>query len=298
MAKPLEPAAPASDGPGDRPAEPLSTAEQQLVEALARRRWILTSTTGRSGTGFLAAALGLVPGMTSLHEPRPWLADAMRDAQGRPRTARRFLLEHKLPAVAQVETELYAESSHLYCKGFLEPLVELGIRPDLVILTRSPRQVALSMVRLETIPGRTEQGLRWYLSPADPGVLPLAGWHELTDYQLCYWYTREIARRSACYETRLRALGSRVVRIDLTELRTVTGFARLLRELELPRPKLYDWLRLAVNRYTRVNAKRPDTLNAVPVSDLEAQEREVEGRLQEAPPVVDPGDHASSPITR
>lgn len=299
MAERLDPANPEPGGPTRNTSDGLSAREEELIQHLARRRWILTSTTGRSGTGFLAAALRLVPGLASFHEPRPWLADVLRQVQGRPDLARRFLLEHKLPAVARVDGELYAETSHLYCKGFLEPLVDFGLRPDLVILTRPARQVAASMLRLDTIPGRSDQGLRWYLAPDDPGVLPLPGWHELTDYQLCYWYTHEIARRSARYEGWFERLGCRVVRIELAELRTVPGFARLLRELELPRPRLFDWLRLAVNRYTRVNAKRPDKIDAAALRDLEAQEREVERRLGRGPDGAGgSGDHSSRSITR
>ncbi|MDY7091405.1 MAG: hypothetical protein SX243_00385 [Acidobacteriota bacterium] len=252
---------------------------EEAVRALSRRRLILTCTTGRSGTGFLTAVLGLVPGLAARHEPRPWLTEVMREAQQDPDLARRFLLEEKLPAMAAVEGKLYAETSHLFCKGFLEPLVELGLRPDLVILSRESRAVALSMLRLETVPGRSVQGLRWYLSPEDPHVLPLPGWQELTDYQLCFWYTQEIARRCRHYESWFCARDLRVARIELARLRTVSGFAGLLRDLDLPRPGLYAWLRLAVNRYTRVNSKRREKVDAAPPGDLDAQEREVLERI-------------------
>jgi hypothetical protein len=268
-----------TSNPKGTPAEAPKLSPGASVRVLSRRRLILTCTTGRSGTGFLTAVLGLVPGLAARHEPRPWLTEVMREAQRDPGLARRFLLEQKLPVMAEVEAEIYAETSHLFCKGFLEPLVELGLRPDLVILTRAPRPVALSMLRLETVPGRSVQGLRWYLSPEDPGVLPLPGWREMTDYQLCFWYTQEIARRSRHYEAWFRDQGLRVARIELDRLRTVRGFAGLLRDLDLPRPGLYAWLRLAVNRYTRVNAKRGEKVDAPSPGDLDAQEREVMERI-------------------
>jgi hypothetical protein len=256
-----------------------------LARRFEGRRLILTCTTGRSGTGFLAAALSLVPGLVSRHEPKPWLAEVLREAQADPGVARRFLVENKLPAMAAVDTALYAETSHLFCKGFLEPLLDFGLAPDLVILSRPARQVARSLMRLDTIPGRTAQGLRWYLSPEDPGVLPLPGWRALHDYQLCYWYCLEIARRAGHYETRFRELGSRVARIGLKEVRTVGGFRRLLRDLELPGPRLFDWLRLAVNRYNRINSKRGETAGradpdvSASLGDLE---RDVEMRVEQA----------------
>lgn len=238
--------------PTPPPTTPLSPELAPLID----RQLILTCTTGRSGTGFLAAALTMVPGLVSTHEPKPWLAEVLRDVQTDPDLARRFLLERKLPEWANITTRSYAETSHLYCKGFFEPLFDLGLRPDLVILHRPPRQVACSMLRLDTVPGRTAQGLRWYLSPDDPGVLPLPGWRELDDYQLCYWYCLEIARRAEHYDTLFRHHGARVSRIELAEVRTVGGFRRLLRELALPSLRPFDWLRLALNRYTRVNTKK------------------------------------------
>lgn len=254
----------------------------ELARRLAGRRMILTSTTGRSGTGFLSAALGLVPGMVSLHEPKPWLAEVLREVQGRPEVARRFLVERKLPAVAAVDTALYAETSHLYCKGFLEPLLDLGLRPDLIVLERPARQVASSLYRLEAIPGRTPHGLRWYLFPADPGVLPLPGWRDLHDYQLCYWYCLEIERRNARYETLARERGARVVRATLQRVRTVSGLLELTDALALPRPGLLDRLRLAVSRYQRINAKRDETRRPPPDADLEELERQVEERVGRA----------------
>lgn len=257
---------------------------------LLDRRLILTCTTGRSGTGFLAAALSLVPGLVSVHEPKPWLADVLRDVQTDPDLARRFLLEDKLPAMAEtvmakVEGRFYAETSHLWCKGFFEPLFDLGLRPDLIVLTRPARQVASSMLRLDTVPGRTAQGLRWYLSPEDPGVLPVDDWKSLSDYQLCYWYCLEIARRSEHYAQLFEQQGARVARIELSQVRTVGGFRRLLRDLDLPSLRFVDWVRLAVNRYTRVNAKKGEKArqggpSGRPVPDgLDALEREVEARL-------------------
>jgi hypothetical protein len=181
--------------------------------------------------------------------------------------------------MAAVDTRLYAETSHLFCKGFLEPLLDLGLRPDLVVLTRPARQVASSLLRLGSVPGRTPDGLRWYLSPDDPGVLPLPGRERLTDYQLCYWYCLEIERRAARYEERFRGLGARVARVALAEVRTVGGLVRLTHALGLPRPTLLGRLRLAVSRYQRINAKRDESVRALPGTDLDELEREVELRV-------------------
>ena len=242
-------------------------------------RLIFTVTTGRSGTAYLWRILELVPGIASRHEPKPMFADVIREVQARPAAAREFWLERKLPAIAECGQPIYVETGHLFCKGFFEPLLELGETPDLILLSRPHRQVATSLLQLGTIPGRTEGGLRWYLSPEDPGVLPLADWRSLSDYQLCYWYCLEIERRARAYGETVRSRGGRVVAVTLAEINTIRGFRRLLRELDLPRPSLYNWAKYALNRNRIINRKPGERLAVEPPPDRDRQEREVLERV-------------------
>ena len=245
---------------------------------MTTKRLIFTVTTGRSGTDYLARMLECVPGVASRHEARPNFVWAMRDAQTDPELARRFWVEQKLPSIELTNGSVYAETSHVVCKGFLEPLLELGHRPDLILLRRPHREVAMSMYRLGTIPGRTTKGLKWYLHPDDPGVLALPGWQELHDYQICYWYCLEIERRRQMYEQMIQALGGRVVSITLAELATFGGFMRLRKELDLPRFLVgpAHWLRYF--RRTRVRANtQAKSKRETPLPDTpEALEREVD----------------------
>src|SRR6185436_2882073 len=129
-------------------------------------------TTGRSGTEYLARVLGLFRGVRALHEPKPTFASAFRTVCAAPETAREFWLEHKLPRIARARAPVYAETSHLACKGFLESLVELDLQPTLIHLRREPHAVARSMLALGTVPGRTYKGVKYYLGPGDRVFLP------------------------------------------------------------------------------------------------------------------------------
>lgn len=245
-------------------------------------RLIFTVTTGRSGTAYLWRILELLPGIASRHESSPLFSELMREIQTRPEAARDFWLKRKLPAIRECGQPIYVETGHLFCKGFLEPLLELGTTPDLILLSRPHREVASSLLQLGTIPGRTAGGLRWYLGPEDPGVLPLPDWRSLADYQLCYWYCLEIERRARAYGEIVRARGGRSVAVTLAEINTLAGFRRLLRELDLPRPSLYNWTKYTWNRNRILNRKAGERFAVEPPRDLDRFEREVRERTGSA----------------
>ncbi|MEW6074359.1 MAG: hypothetical protein AB1726_17425 [Planctomycetota bacterium] len=199
------------------------------------QRLIFTVTTGRSGTRFLAGLLRGFPAVDARHEPPPRFSDAFRTVVQFPDLAAEFWCRHKLPAIARSKKPIYAETSHLAGKGFLESLLDLGFRPDLLHLHRPPRAVATSLWRLGTVPGRSYRGVRYYLAPTDRVVLPLppdriAGLH---DYQLCYWYCLEMAARAARYAGTFAGRGVRVHDLPLGELALPGGIERLGRRLDL-----------------------------------------------------------------
>ena len=243
---------------------------------------IFTVTTGRSGTNYLTDVLACFSGVHSVHEPyprmEPWMHEALRD----PSVGRHFWEEYKLPAIAMYESPVYAETSHLFCKGFLEPLLELGITPDIVLLRRPHRKVAASLYSLDTIPGRTELGKTYYLSPDDPVLLPLPGWEELHDYQLCYWYCLEIEKRRRHYAQLVHSRGGRVAEVSLEELSSREEILRLGRELELPPLSLTGRLRLRRLLGRKVNTKTRRKSRFLEAGEMEALEAEVLQRTGEA----------------
>lgn len=238
---------------------------------LGGKRLIFTVTSGRSGTHFLTRLLAYCPGVDVFHEELTHsYHTVLRAAQNDPAVARQFVCERKLPFIASCSQPIFVETSHLVCKGFLEAFLEQGLVPDLILLGREPRKIATSLYRLGTIPGRNEKALQFYLMPADPDVVSEPGWTEWSDYQLCYWHALEIERRQRVYGERLRSLGARVHACQLNELSTVSGYRRLLQQMELPSPGLLNWMRFIRNRqkragdFTKVKNQRalPDDINA------------------------------------
>lgn len=190
-----------------------------VLAHLATKRLIFTVTSGRSGTGLLAALLRQSSGIVSDHEPAPRLNFMLRSVQAVPEAAAAWLLTEKLPALAERATgPIYAETSHLLCKGFVEPLLDLGVRPAFIMLARPASEVACSLFRMDVIPGRTSSGKLVLLDPTDRGVLSLPEWTTFSDYQLCYWYALEIERRQEHYAALFEARGLSFVRTTLAKL--------------------------------------------------------------------------------
>lgn len=170
-----------------------------IVEHVNRKRPIFSVTAGRTGTTYVTELFALMPDTLALHEPEPNFVKFMRKMQMLPRSGDAFCSQIKLPHIAAQSESRYVETSHLFCKGFFERFIKLGVKPDLLILRRAPRPIALSLLSRDTVPARTPLGWKYLLSPDDPGVLPLQNWPLLTDYQLCFWYALEIERRQALY---------------------------------------------------------------------------------------------------
>jgi len=204
------------------------------------KRLIFTVGTGRNGTGYVSHLLHGLGGICCLHEPDPQFYTVLRAVQFDPGVAERFLLEQKLPAIRAVSEPVYFETSHLACKGFLEPLMAHGVPLDLVILRRDPVLVATSLYLLGTVPGRTPLGLQFLLSPADPGVLPLENWQDLHDWALFYWYCLAIERRAQVYKQRLAGLGGRLLETSVGLLKTDKGLGDLLTFLNMDASTLSD----------------------------------------------------------
>jgi hypothetical protein len=249
----------------------------------ADKRLLFTVTTGRSGTRALSFALSRFRGVASLHEPKPKFSDALGTVRSVPSTALEFWRRIKLPRIAAVRQPIYAETSHVACKGFLEPLVEeLGLRPTLLHLHRDPRAVALSLWRLDTVPGRTYRGVKYCLAPSDRCVLPLAALDErgATDYQRCYAYALEIDARAADYHARWAPLGVDVVRVETVEVATREGIAALGQRLglgELPRTPA-AWFETLRRRHS--NAKGSQKLDrSLSSARLDEQEAAVRAWL-------------------
>jgi len=221
------------------------------------RRLIFTISSGRSGTEYLAQALGLFAAVEARHEPKPRFSSVFRAVVAAPHVAREFWEQEKLARIERGRRPIYAETSHLFCKGFAASLVELGRRPTLVHLVRDARATALSLLALDAVPGRRLRGVRYYLSPSDPNHLPVDAREveRWSDYQLCYWYVLENRARAAALQQELAPHGVRVVRAELAALQDEAGLGALGTQLELGPLSALGRLRLGGLLRRRVNAK-------------------------------------------
>lgn len=218
-------------------------------------KMIFTVATGRCGTRFLTELLSICRGVTAEHEATPDFVDIMSKAVTNPSLAKEFWLEKKLPHIESLDAKIYAETSHLTCKGFLNPLLEMGIQPAIIYLRREPRAVAKSMYALNAIPHRTELGVQYYLSPTNFSFMNDVDWHSWSDYQLCYWYCLMIDHFAIFYKQRCKELNLYFLKTDINELKTLTGFLKLNFKLGLPIPSPYVIIRWSIRRNTRINNK-------------------------------------------
>lgn len=245
---------------------------------MSARRFLFTVTTGRSGTEYLARALALFAAVDARHEPKPRFSSCFRAVVAAPAIAREFWEREKLPAITRGRRPVYAETSHLFGKGFAESLVDLGVVPELLHLRRDARATASSLWALASIPGRSLRGVRYYLSPWDENHLPVdpgvaASW---SDYQLCYWYCLETDARAEALERALGPRGVRVHRVELADLQTAEGILALGERLALGPLSAFGRLRLSALPSRRVNAKaHQKRTEPLPLDRLDAWEAEV-----------------------
>ena len=239
-------------------------------------------TNGRSGSGTLARLFKCIHSVEARHEPHPKFSGIMRQVQTSPDLARSFLLDQKLPAIGQSDKHVYVETSHLFAKGFFDPLLATGIRPSFVVLRRETRSIALSMLSLGTIPGRTEKGMKWYLAPSDRVLIQLPNWRNLTDYQLCYWHALETEARQRVYADQARQAELKVVEIAVDELGKKGEFERMCRSLSIEcNPE--DLARIEVIRGQARNCKARKKSYYSRPADPATEEAEVRILAEEGP---------------
>ena len=251
-----------------------------LVKKIKNKRLIFTISTGRSGTGYLARILNLLPGVNAKHEPEPKFSNLLRKVQTKPELALHFWILQKLPAIALLKEKIYIETSHVFGKGFLEPLIKLEIIPDIIILKRDYRKVASSLYNLNTIPGRTLEGLNFLLNPDDPYTNSPQNWRQLNDYQLCYWYCLEMNRRMKIYEELILENRGKVIHAENIFKRS--SFKNLIQQLEIDPINNNFWGDYNKIYQQKVNSKikQKNTNRTKTLGDLDILENQVCNRLE------------------
>jgi hypothetical protein len=205
-----------------------------IIEAANRKSPVFTVTAGRTGADALSRLFALAPNVNARHEAEPSFLQVMRRCQEDPNSAELFLKTVKIPSIARTREDIYVETSHHACKGFIEPMIALGLRFSLVFLRRPPREIALSLLNRSTVPLRTELGWLYLLQPGDPNALPLPPHTSMySHYQLCFWYALEIERRQVRYKAICDKLGMPTFDIATAELRSAARYREMLDALEL-----------------------------------------------------------------
>src|SRR5262249_54837180 len=152
-----------------------------------------------------------------------------------------------------------------------------GLRPRFIILRRNAREVAKSHLMMNVIPGRNEEGYLVLTSPSDPNSLPLPNWHDYSDYQLCYWYAKDIERRQTAYAGFFSKHQVPYIDIDMKDLLGWDSFLEVCKFVDpssankkLSRT-LFDEI-TSVNQNTRDQAHRGRIDRELP-PNLEEQEK-------------------------
>ena len=239
-------------------------------------RMIFSLNPGRCGSMYMHKTFRSVPKVVSLHEPWPTFQDA--NCNGLTHDERlTWLKDEKLHYIKGLAQDNYLETSNQFMRGWPGLLLELGEIPDIIILRRPHREVALSAWRMGYIPARSVVASKYGLNPDDKdALLSCENFSRWTDYQLCYWHCLEVEERVKKFVPSLVAAGSIIAETTLADIRTARGFLELVKELGLPDP---DMERMNDLIGVRFNQTRPDLQAKWPHGNLGNQENDVEQKF-------------------
>lgn len=211
----------------------------------ARKRFIFTITTGRSGTAFLAALLRENLADAEVHHERTGFGRfgvtapdastcALFNSEGNVSEVRHFW-RRKLGLARQGEAGSYVETSHVLAKaGLIENLEALGPAAEihLVLLRRDSFATAWSLANRFDFANRRFDWL-FGLDPSYPRNIvspkPLAPHGVLGS---CLWYVAEILTRGEYYRRLLTGRRNiRIHQVTLEDLGTEQGAAALISAL-------------------------------------------------------------------
>lgn len=232
------------------------------------KRIIFTITTGRSGTQYLTYLMRYLSDATVVHEHEPsFLKYIYADEAKR----MNFLQNEKMPFIQSQKTDFYIETSHLFAKGYLLPMINLGYKPDIIFLKRENRAVAKSIYKLNHIPIRTTMGKKYY------PITETINLKKLTDYQLCFLYTLQMDKIMNLSYGIAKNMGFRTVSVKFEELFRPFILFKLKNNLELKRIGLWNMLRYFrfQLRKVKLNNKSEFKTNSMPDVDFAKEENQL-----------------------
>ena len=244
---------------------------------------LFVATTGRSGSGLLAALLSRAEGVVAYHEARPIMngrAVADRNA-GRDGYAHDLYWYRKSLRIrwAGAGHRVYAETNHLFITAFADWATEdFGSRLRVIHLRRRRRAVARSIYLLGTLPDHG--GRHWYLDyRAGRNLLNMAS-HLQTpafshEYYKCLWYWHEIEARVEAYRRQYPQI--EVIDADFEDL-VCEETAHLMMErlgLVVSKEAVTEVLRKPVNPKSNVKADLGRRLSLDETRRMEARFDEI-----------------------
>jgi hypothetical protein len=182
---------------------------------------------GRSGTNKLATMMSTVPDVYAEHEGDPGF-HTVRVANLEDPSVGKAFVKNKIELFNSKPQTHCVHTGHMVGEGFIEHFLDEGITPNIIVLRRPMREVALSMFNLKWIPGRHELIRGWYSGPDEPNVLPYNGWESAHNYQLCYWWCLDTERRIRHYTPILKEAGCKIYETTLDQMLDLTQFNKLL----------------------------------------------------------------------
>ena len=184
------------------------------VRARTVERLIFTATTGRSGTLTLSKIFAGIPCCHAVHEPNPIMNnEALRAASyGDQRTLDHLYRTKSISILrAAAGHRYYLEANHLFIKTFVAHAArEFGARLAVIHLVRRPIEVAMSIYRLQVLPG-SKTGNRWWLDYRAPlnriRIADALDGEEFSHpFYKALWYWFEIEARVEDWRRRLQGI--------------------------------------------------------------------------------------------
>ena len=125
----------------------------RLADNSEKRRHIFSINPGRAGSGFLSELLATDKRVQSYHEPRPrmtgsWMVRALADLEGSREERRVKVSGINFLAAMRPARQIYAETSHMFCKSFHDVVLGAYSDVDVIILRRDIAETLKSFLDL------------------------------------------------------------------------------------------------------------------------------------------------------
>ena len=225
------------------------------------RAYIFVANAGRSGSLSLQRIFSTIEGCVSLHEPHPKMLNEYRNEKEKEAFFRKqfYTLKRVYIKKAASGNKYYIETNHMFIKSFAEhSLAYFGNKCKVIHLHRDPLQIAISLFKLNDIPGKTDIAKLYTLDPLENDNLIkiddllCCQQNDETDFLKCLWYAYEIEARISKFKERHASLN--VYKINTNQLNDVAEIKKLLNYFNIP----YDNDTISNVVGTRLNERASD----------------------------------------